>query len=480
MNSPGSEARHGILSSLASPTSIVVMTFILSRFAYYYLGIRFDSTDLFYAWQFLDVDLLRERLIESLFYLHSQPPLFNLFLGMVLKAAPNHLETAFHLVYLGFGLTMAISLVAVMIRLGVPSIVSTTLTVIFVVSPAAVLYENWLFYTYPVASMLSVSALFLHKWLSEHKSRYGLIFFTGLSCLVLTRNMFQLVWVAFACGVILIYGRIRIQSLAAIAAVPLILVVGWHVKNWHYFGVFNTSSWTGMNLARSQARLLSVEETLALVERGKLSKLALAPAFSDFDAYGEDVPHPLETNIPALDKKVKNDPYGLSISIPNYNYIGYLDISKANLADTLYIIKSKPYKFAWNVLDAFWVYIVPASDYLFLGQNRQRISFLVTKYNALLCGSLKEGQIGLLIALSLGLSIGYGFYLAVRWLKEKPGDVAYAATVMFVWLTIIYLTIVVNLFEREENNRIRFTIEPYVVIMLGIMIDKFRRILFKS
>ena len=35
--------------------------------------------------QYLDPLLLKSDLLKSLFYLHSQPPIFNLFLGIVLK-----------------------------------------------------------------------------------------------------------------------------------------------------------------------------------------------------------------------------------------------------------------------------------------------------------------------------------------------------------------------------------------------------------
>ena len=88
MNPRNSESRHRIVSRLVNPAGIVALSFIASRSLYYYLGVRFDATILFYAEQFLDVNLLQARLTESIFYLHCQPPLFNLFLGAVLKVFP--------------------------------------------------------------------------------------------------------------------------------------------------------------------------------------------------------------------------------------------------------------------------------------------------------------------------------------------------------------------------------------------------------
>ncbi len=160
---------------------------------------------------------------------------------------------------------------------------------------------------------------------------------------------------------------------------------------------------------------------------------------------------------------------------PNYNYIGYVAASKASLSEVIRVISSRPRDFVKNCLDGFAVYLTPASDYEFLGPNRDQIPFLVTAYNAVFYGSLKRECIGLLIVYSLVLSIAYGAYLAVRWIRNRPGDVSYAATVIFVWLTIIYVTVVVNLFENQENNRMRFIIEPYVWIMLGIILDRIRK-----
>ena len=467
MNSQASASSRTVSYKLANPTVIVALAFIISRVLYYYLGVRSDTVPLFYAWQFLDVNLLQNRLIESVFYLHSQPPLFNLFLGSVLKIFPNHLDLAFHILYLGFGLIMAISLVVIMNRLGLSRGLSTTLTIIFVASPTAILYENWLLYTYPIAGTLCVSAVFLHKWLSEHKPMYGAIFFICLACLVLTWSLFQALWIIAACVTLYLYGRIRLKSLIAAAAIPLILIMGWQIKNWHYFGFFGTSSWMGLNLARSQAKLIFDERTLTLVEEGKLPRLLTVPAFSDYDAYREYLPEPPETDIPALDEKVKNPPsFG-----PNYNYIGYVAASKASLSEVIRVISSRPGDFVKNCLDGFAVYLTPATDYLFLGPNRDRMSFLVTAYNAVFYGSLKRECIGLLLVYSLVLSIGYGAYLAVRWIRNRPEDASYAATVIFIWLTIGYVTVVVNLFENQENNRMRFIIEPYVWIMLGIIFD---------
>ena len=75
---------------------LIGVAFGISRALYYFLGVRFDSSLLYQAWQILDVNLLRDRLVESLLNLHCQPPLFNLFVGLIIKVCPNHLDAVFH------------------------------------------------------------------------------------------------------------------------------------------------------------------------------------------------------------------------------------------------------------------------------------------------------------------------------------------------------------------------------------------------
>ncbi|MEE8381690.1 MAG: hypothetical protein V3R78_07440, partial [Thermodesulfobacteriota bacterium] len=59
---------------------LIVFIFILSRIIFYYKGGSFLATPIAFAKQYLDPVLLESDLLRSIFYLHSQPPLFNFFL----------------------------------------------------------------------------------------------------------------------------------------------------------------------------------------------------------------------------------------------------------------------------------------------------------------------------------------------------------------------------------------------------------------
>ena len=54
-----------------APIAVIVAVFAASRIAAYAAGIRLDPDPLTWYWQYIEPALLKERLLESLFYLHS-------------------------------------------------------------------------------------------------------------------------------------------------------------------------------------------------------------------------------------------------------------------------------------------------------------------------------------------------------------------------------------------------------------------------
>ena len=63
----------------------LVAVFVVSRYVYWRAGVRFDSWALTNSWQLLPQDLLRNDLVRASGDLHSQPPLWNAFIGVTLQ-----------------------------------------------------------------------------------------------------------------------------------------------------------------------------------------------------------------------------------------------------------------------------------------------------------------------------------------------------------------------------------------------------------
>src|SRR2546427_13289011 len=95
------------------PTKSLLVTLVLyfcSRVLLCGIGIRFDVSGLEWYYQFIDPLLLKTRLLERLYYDPYQPPLFNLFLGVVLKLCCTRAAFVFQSVYLLMGYTLTISI----------------------------------------------------------------------------------------------------------------------------------------------------------------------------------------------------------------------------------------------------------------------------------------------------------------------------------------------------------------------------------
>ncbi len=140
---------------------ILIFSFIISRVIFYLIGIRFDNSTLTWFYQFLDIQDLKTDLLRSIFYLHIQPPLFNLFLGLVLNLTPGKELFVFQFIYSLMGLAMVILLFKLLSEFNVPAIRALIISLFFMISPPVVLFENWLFYEYPVALLLLLSCYFL-------------------------------------------------------------------------------------------------------------------------------------------------------------------------------------------------------------------------------------------------------------------------------------------------------------------------------
>ncbi len=173
---------------------------------------RFETSSLQWYWQVLDPQLLSERLLESVFYLHAQPPLFNLLLGVGLKVAGTHSAALFQLVFLVLGLAMAAVIFLMLTRFGLPPLISAVLVLVYAASPNWSMYEMWLFYDFPNAVALVLAGWCLLQY-GRHRSAGWLAgFFAVLGAVVLTRSLFHLAWFVLCVGIVVLTESAAVES----------------------------------------------------------------------------------------------------------------------------------------------------------------------------------------------------------------------------------------------------------------------------
>ena len=155
------------------------------------MGLRFDASEAAAFWHFIEPELLRERLVESVFYLHSQPPLFNLWLGVYHKLFGDAMPLAFAVTYVTLGAALCVQMHALARAAAVSPWLRTVGVAVFCASPAVLLYENFLLYSYPVAMLLTWSAARLHRALETGRERDWFVFSAIVVALVLMRALYH-------------------------------------------------------------------------------------------------------------------------------------------------------------------------------------------------------------------------------------------------------------------------------------------------
>ena len=450
----------------ARPMVILTSVFILSRVLYYSLGVRFDMTPLSEFHHIIDPVLLKERLLESLYYFSLRMPLLNLLIGTVLKFFSGHEAFVFHAVYLALGYMMAVSLYW-LLREGLRTgrTLSLVLTLVFVASPSCVLHENLLFDTYPLTVLLCVSAFLLNRFLRRRRSVEGLLFFSCLSLMALTRNLFHLFWFVGILAVLVYFQRHDRVKTVKLALIPLLVVLSLYVKNTVVFGNISGSSMMGCSLACFTTFQLPEAERVGLVGQGKISVFGLFHPFPTqkyFEVYEKNFGKVGPTGIPVLDQGLD------STGRVNYNCLEIRKISEIYGQDAVYVLGHYPETYLRGIRSAVGYFFLPASDLDYLQENKKRMGWIPDLFDMVFCGRWPGATgPGIVLIIAVPALLLFGLWQASKALATGPRDATFALTLLFIWANTLFVTVGCNAFEILENNRYRFMIDPLFVALAG-------------
>jgi hypothetical protein len=478
----------------AAPYIWILSAFAVSRILYWLAGVRFQTHLITFNFQFIDVALLKDRLAESLFYYHMQPPLMNLVLGVLVKAFPSHYAEALHVLYMAFGAFSAVLLFQLMRRLDVGVRLACLLTILFIVSPASILFENYPMYEYLELALLLAQCLALARLLERPSFWSGFLFFSLLATLALMRSFYHLYYLLAVAAALAVYLRPRARIVAAAAALPILIVFALYAKNLALFGVFGSSSWLGNNLPTVTTHQLTVEECQSLVRSGKLDPFGCVEGGLAPRAYLPWVSGLKPSGIPVLDEEVKSTGEG------NYNHQVYLKTGPMFARVAEQVLRYYPVAYLRSVLIAWFCYFRPASDFFQFEENRAPIHALDRAYNVLLSGQLREasnpqlrairaagGAVSLALYTGIFLMVGFpAILLATGWFwirdyrrKTMPVSAARPANqlvlIAFVVLQIVLVALIANFLSSFENNRYRFPTDPLYVALAGALVAKLLR-----
>lgn len=457
---------------------IITFVFVVSRVIFYLAGVRFDTTPLF-GIQLIDPILLKEKLFQSLFYLHGQPPLFNLFVGVILKLFPESFSVVFHGLYMLAGYFIALGFYTLQRRLNIKETLAAAFTCFFIINPACILYENWLMYTYFILGVIIWSAVFLHRYISHHQTNDILVFFILTASLVLTYSSYHLVWFLFLWCMLLVFVRGRRKQIITAAIIPLMIIAALYVKNLIMFGSFTTSkTWMAFNLLEMSAKNVPSKTIDQLFREGKIKT---------YDPF-----IPPKTGVQILDDIIKPSTGEL-----NWHSQQSLINADTDIYNAKFFLKHYPQIYLDSVTRAYQIYFFPGpTDVTF--HNRPPIEFyeniynfmfwhlnsinnqtlykenllLWSKFDTLTWDDLSLNLYAMVVIFYLGLFLA-GFIWIYLEYKRSNRNLAFILTLLFMLLNIFYISVGNNFFAWIGSNRYRFVVEPFYLTILALCLNRF-------
>lgn len=461
---------------------ILFLFFVISRLFFYLIGIRFNTSPLYWFFQFLDPHDLRSHLLQSIFFLHSQPPGFNLFLGLVLKLASGYEQIVFKTIYMLMGLFMTLSLYVILRKLIIPNGIALLLTMFFSVSPPVIFFENWLFYTYPVTFLLLVSGLLLYNYLNNHNGITIFLFFLILALIVITRSLFHPIWFIIILIGLIVYEKQNVKKILLCALFPFFIIICLFLKNYLVFNQMNLTSWFGMNLIK-MTFTVPFEKISPLINNGEISDIAVIKPFRAPKFYRKYANFDTITTIPVLDKKYK------STGFVNFNHIGYKSVSQQYYSTAKYLIGKYPKYYGLSIIKAFYAYLKPCSDSIIIsGNNRQKIKHWVNFYEKYLVGDIlnrvwhtkfinrfgQERKIHInFLYFFIPILYCWGLLLIIKGKKIFDFNKSEAIFFKYIMFNIIYITAIGNFIEISENMRFRFLLVPFIYVLIATLFKYF-------
>lgn len=451
-------SRNRYLAALA-------LVLAVSRFCYARIGLTFDSAPRLFYWQLIDPALLRSAPWQSIFYLRNQPPLMNIFVAVVTRFFPDHPARAFQPIYLAMGPALAFCLFLLLDRLGVKRPQAFAIAAVCTASPVTALYENWLFYEYPIALLVCASALLLHRYAAGGRARDGSLFFTCLAMLGMFRVLYHLGWFfAIAAALVWALPKLRGRTLRC-AAGPGVALLAVYAKTLLLFGILTPGADVYGNIALTTlARgTLSKYQLARLANRGVVSRLMVYD-LDQVDRLTSIVPLPPRTGIPILDNPLK------STGVASMDSLWMVDVCRRLHSDGAILLRYRPEGAFETLRLNVGRYFLPA-DIGWPFDGRADTNAVVMKpalevFDFLLTGTQPGHQYAWLSFVTMPLLFGFGLVSTVRALRSRRWD-AESVTVAFAFGNIAWLTAVVLYLDFTDQNRIVFEVFPLYAALLG-------------
>jgi hypothetical protein len=339
----------GHLRRLTTHTRVTVLAWAAIRVVQWVSGVTYSDAYLDLGWQMVPRETLRHDVLGSVWFLHIQPPLYNLTIGTILRWSPLTDVRSTQIFILACSFVAAVGLQRLAVLLGFSARSAVVLATVLLADPFMIRYELEPTYEIPVLAMIVWALVLLHRAVaSPALGRYAAAS-AGLTAIVLTRSLFHPLWlIVIVAGMLAFNPAVGWRPLLVASAIPVLCVGAWIVKNEAVFGEATLSSWLGMNLERGVIAPMDRDTVQALIDDGQLAEIAAVPPFTDYEAYRPYVASctPAHSH-PAVAEQLRPNGYA------DYNYECFLPVYAAMSDASLDAIRERPGEYLRSRVDAF-------------------------------------------------------------------------------------------------------------------------------
>lgn len=312
-------------------------------------GQGFSTNFLKYGWQIVPWPTLRSHPISSVWYLHIQPPVWNLVLGSLGRWSPATTAVTLQLLSVGLGAVLAGTLASLLVRIDVSRRAAVVIALIATVNPPVLRLAFDAQYELFVAVLLAVLLWAIAAPPSTNAAHRLMVISVAATTVVLTRSLYQLPWLLLLLVPIAHAARRRVslRVLAAFFALPLLTIGGWTIKNEVLFGEATLTTWSGMNQLKSISPAFSSAELERLAAEGRISAIAVVGPFQPYANYAGVVsPCTPAHRDPSVALPQSSEPSrgldGRDFYTPNFNHECYIPIYNIAGDDATYLSTHYP------------------------------------------------------------------------------------------------------------------------------------------
>jgi 4-amino-4-deoxy-L-arabinose transferase-like glycosyltransferase len=404
-------------------------------------------------WQLLPADIMRHHLLQGLWYLHSQPPLYNLLCGIAFKLfQPHHLAVQ-QWVNVGLG-SLAAAMTYAICKEIFRNRPAAFITAFFLaLNPAVFLFEANPLYDFPCLFLVTLSGYCLVRYVKKQTAGALIGFCAGINSLILARSLYHIVLLVPLYFIVALVNGRREKKAVIIFLLIGMLSVAWYAKNAVMFGFFGGSSWFGLNLFDQVSYdILPQQATRARCDAIVFEDIF--PKQSNYVPYG----FTRTSVVPSL----RND------DMHNINIVA---ISNVYLKNSLRLIRTFPGHYVKNMIRAYFIFCQPSTCFIDLLAWDAKIPGPVAAWEWL------EGRMDFPwrshvtnAVIFLPLSLVLVVLLLIheknrtkgRW-REVMGN---KAVLLYPVIMVSYTTVVSSMFEMGENNRFKFPVEQCIWILV--------------